>query len=124
MHGIDIEKTLYREYERQDRLAALVPDGQMNSTPIWEAFRQITRQQRTDVESSRSSKVLGIPIGLNTLRHAPPSERSRTTQSIAAVRCAKVICAPFSTRRRDRFLRGSTIGGGVTDLSKSGIGPS
>jgi hypothetical protein len=87
----------------------------VNSTPIWEAFRQTTRQQRIESESNRSSNVSGMPIGLNTLRHAPPSERLRTIQSIAAVRCAKVICAPFSTRQRDRFLRGSTIGAGEVD---------
>jgi hypothetical protein len=44
------------------------------------------------------------------LKHAPPSARSLTQQSIAAARCAKMICAPFRTRRRDRFLRGCIVG--------------
>jgi hypothetical protein len=96
---------------------------QMNSTPIWVALRQTTRQQRTVFESSRSSNASGMPIGLNTLRHAPPSERFRTAQSIAAPRCANTICAPFSTRRRIRFRR-SSIGAGADDRSKSGIGAS
>lgn len=52
--------------------------------------------------------VSGMPIGL--LKHAPPSARSLTQQSIAAARCAKMICAPFRTRRRDRFLRGCIVG--------------
>jgi hypothetical protein len=66
---------------------ALVPDGQVNSTPIWVAFRQTTRQQRIESESNRSSNVSGMPIGLNTLRHAPPSERLRTAVDRRGTMC-------------------------------------
>jgi hypothetical protein len=51
-------------------------------------------------------------MGLSTLRQAPPSERLRIVQSIAAQSPLKVMCAPLRTWRRAssrRFCVGLSV---------------